>query len=180
MNKIGFAILISIFFLLGNKSDVPVDQQHGLIPNTNMLHIGIVVKDIDKALDHWSKFLGLKEKPNISIATGHPDNPTQYRGHPSNAQAKLAFMDLENLRVELIEPIGDEPSNWKEFLDTKGEGVHHIAFEVKGLGEQYVGLFDENGYAMAQHGGWDGGEYGYMDGSKNLGVVVELLEFYGE
>jgi len=33
---------------------------------------------------------------------------------------------------------------------------------------------------MVQHGGWDGGEYGYMDGSEKLGVIVELLQNYNE
>jgi len=36
---------------------------------------------------------------------------------------------LGSLSLELIEPVGG-PSTWREFLDTRGEGVHHIAFHV--------------------------------------------------
>jgi len=156
-------------------SDYPAK---GMIPNTKMLHIGIVVRDIEAAREHWATFLGTETKPNIVMANGHADNPTEFRGHPSTAKAKLVFFNLENLQVELIEPIGDEPSSWKEFLDAKGEGVHHIGFRVKGMGEQYLDEYARAGQPVAQHGGWDGGEYGYMDTDKSLGVIVELLEMY--
>ncbi|HVU22744.1 MAG TPA: VOC family protein [Opitutus sp.] len=157
------------------QSDYPA---HGLVPQKRMLHIGIVVRDIEKAREHWVKFLGLAEPPKIVIATGDAKNPTEYRGHPSVAQAKLAFLTLDNLQVELIEPLGDTPSHWREFLEKKGEGVHHIAFAVRGMGEAYLEKYAEAGYPAAQHGGWATGEYGYMDTAAALGVTVELIEDY--
>lgn len=150
----------------------------GMVPQKKMLHIGIVVRDIEQARERWVKFLGLEKAPQIVIASGDAKNPTQYRGHPSTAQAKLAFMTLDNLQVELIEPIGDTPSHWREFLEKKGEGVHHIAFEVRGMGEAYLEKYAEAGYPTAQHGGWATGEYGYMDTAAALGVTVELIENY--
>ncbi len=156
-------------------SDYP---EKGMVPHQRMLHIGIVVRDIEKARDHWMTFLGLDKTPDIVIAAGDEKNPTEFRGHPSTAKAKLVFMTLDNLQVELIEPIGDEPSHWREFLETKGEGVHHIAFAVQGMGEAYLENYAEVGYATAQHGGWATGEYGYMDTAKDLGVTVELIESY--
>lgn len=85
---------------------------------------------------------------------------------------------MDNVQVELIEPSQDEPSHWKEFLDTKGEGVHHIAFQVKGLGEQYIENYGAVGMGVVQQGSWDTGEYSYMNTLQALGVTVELLEFY--
>lgn len=149
-----------------------------MIPNRNMLHIGIVVRDIEAAMDHWAAFLGLDEKPPIIMSEDHPNNPTELRGHPTDAVAKLAFFSLDNLQVELIEPQGDDPSHWREFLESKGEGVHHIAFAVKGMGEKYLEEYASDGNPVIQHGGWDTGEYGYMDTVEALGVTVELLEFY--
>ena len=157
---------------------VPDYPETGMVPQKRMLHIGIVVRDIEKARDHWVKFLGLEKVPDINFARGDSKNPTEYRGHPSTAQAKLVFMNLDNLQVELIEPIGDEPSSWREYLDTKGEGVHHIAFAVQGMGEAYLEKYAEAGYPTAQHGGWATGEYGYMDTLAALGVTVELIENY--
>jgi catechol 2,3-dioxygenase-like lactoylglutathione lyase family enzyme len=156
-------------------SDYPAK---GMVPQKRMLHIGIVVRDIEKARAHWVKFLGLEETPRISIADGDEKNPTEYRGHPSTAQAKLVFMTLDNLQIELIEPLGDTPSHWREFLEKKGEGVHHVAFAVTGMGEGYLEKYAEAGYPTAQHGGWATGEYGYMDTAAALGVTVELIENY--
>lgn len=158
-----------------NVSDYP---QKGMIPEKRMLHIGIVVRDIEKSRARWMKFLGLEKTPDVVIAAGDAKNPTQYRGHPSTAQAKLVFMTLDNLQVELIEPMGDTPSHWREFLERKGEGVHHIAFEVKGMGEAYLENYAKEGFATAQHGGWATGEYGYIDSAEALGVTVELIERY--
>lgn len=156
-------------------SDFP---EKGMIPNTNMLHIGIVVRDLEAAMEHWAGFLGLDEMPNIIVTENNKENPTLYHGHPSDATARLAFFTLENIQVELIEPVGDFPSDWKVFLETKGEGVHHIGFGVKGMGEQYFENYEARHMPVVQRGGWDGGEYGYMDTAGPLGVVVELLEFY--
>jgi methylmalonyl-CoA/ethylmalonyl-CoA epimerase len=182
---IGAAVLCGATFVPAQSNPaepapavVPDYPKNGMVAQKKMLHIGIVVRDIEKARDHWMKFLGLEKKPDTLTAAGDAKNPTEYRGHPSTAKAKLVFMNLDNLQVELIEPIGDEPSSWREFLESKGEGVHHIAFEVKGMGEIYLEKFAEAGFPAAQHGGWATGEYGYMDTLEALGVTVELIENY--
>ena len=169
-----FIILIISTAFKGDESF----QQQKLVPDTNMLHIGIIVEDIEQGIDQWMKLIGRKERPNVIMATGHESNPTTYRGKASDAQAKLAFFSLENLQVELIEPIGKSPSHWQEFLNQKGPGVHHIAFEVNGIRKGYIEMYEENGFPLAQKGGWGEGEYAYMDGLKSLGVMVELIERY--
>ena len=158
-------------------SDYP---EKGMVPQKRILHIGIVVRSIEKARDHWMKLLGLEKAPNISIADGDEQNPTEYRGHPSSAQAKLAFITLDNLQIELIEPTGNAPSDWREFLERKGEGVHHIAFAVNGMGEAYLEKYEQAGYPTVQHGGWETGEYGYMGTAAALGVTLELIENYNQ
>lgn len=159
------------------RSDYP---EKGMVPQKRILHIGIVVRDIEKTRDHWMKLLGLEKTPNITIADGDQKNPTEYHGHPSAAQAKLAFINFDNLQVELIEPMGDAPSDWRDFLKRKGEGVHHVAFAVKGMGEGYLENYAKAGYATVQHGGWETGEYGYMDTAAALGVTLELIENYNQ
>ena len=154
-------------------------QQHGsMLPKKSAHHVGIVVKDIQVTARYWTQLLGIEKIPDVFMAVGHKDNPSHYRGNPTKATAKLMFFELENLQIELIEPIGDAPSHWKEFLERKGGGVHHLAFEVEGLGEIYIDKFNENGFPLVQHGGWDGGEYGYFDVLDSLGVTLELLERY--
>ncbi|MBI5668616.1 MAG: VOC family protein [Chloroflexi bacterium] len=93
--------------------------------------VGIVVRDIEAAIDRYCAILGM-ERPEI-IITDEPDKArTTYNGQPTQARAKLAFFHLGQVDIELIEPIGG-PSTWQAFLDEKGEGVHHIAFWVKDI-----------------------------------------------
>jgi methylmalonyl-CoA/ethylmalonyl-CoA epimerase len=135
--------------------------------------IGLVVRDIHRSIENYAAVFGL-EKPEVIITDEFELAKTNYRGQPSYAQAKLAFFNFGQVQIELIEPMG-EPSTWKEVLDEKGEGVHHIAFQVKGT-EQVVAFLEEKGIPLVQQGHYTGGMYSYLDGSDRLGVVLELLE----
>ncbi|NND06423.1 MAG: glyoxalase [Saprospiraceae bacterium] len=171
-------VLVCLILITFSAFNTPSPSEEGVLPDRHMKHIGILVPDIDIALDYWMKLLGIQDKPAIINAEGHEDNPTHFRGKLSDAKAKLAFISLENIQVELIEPYGDAQSHWKEFFANHGPVVHHVAFDVEGIGETYVDLFKESGYSEAQNGGWDGGEYSYMDTQEGLGVIIELLEHY--
>ena len=168
------AVIIVSFFLFG--LGIEHKESSALISDKEMMQVGIIVKDIEKSARYWASFFGNEEIPEIILATGSELNPTEYNGKPTDAKARLAFFQLDNITVELIEPVGG-PSTWQEFLDTKGEGIHHIAFNIKGM-KSYIKAFEENGIPMVQHGGWDTGEYSYMDGSSNLALIIELLENY--
>src|SRR3989337_1259346 len=97
---------------------------------TTVTQIGLVVKDIEKSIDAYCSVLGLP-RPEVIITDEYEKAHTHFRGHPTPAQAKLAFFNLGQISLELIEPVG-EPSTWKEALEKNGEGFHHIAFQIKG------------------------------------------------
>jgi len=137
--------------------------------------VAIVVKNIDKARNAWAQLLGV-EVPEVSVAESNSSRPTLYKGKPTDAKAKLAFISMENLQIELIQPLGGK-STWQEYLDSHGEGIHHIAFAVKDINGM-ENKFDSRGNPTVQRGGWDGGAYSYIDGSNDLGCILELLENY--
>lgn len=176
MKKSLFILLIASIFLFGFS--LGKKKSEALIPDKKMMQVGIIVKDIEKSAANWADFLGLEESPEIKMAEASESVPTEYKGKPSGSTAKLAFLKLDNITIELIEPLGDN-STWKEFLDTKGEGIHHIAFNVQGM-DDYIEKFEKNGIPMVQRGGWATGEYTYMDGSTHLGLIIELLEHYNQ
>ena len=176
MKKSLIALVIASFFMLGLT--IGKKKSDALIPQNKMMHVGIIVKDIEKSAANWASFLGLEETPEIHKAGISELVPTEYKGKPSNATARLAFFNLDNITIELIEPVGEQ-STWYEFLKTKGEGVHHIAFDVIGM-ESYIKNFEKNGIPMIQRGGWATGEYSYLDGSNNLALIIELLEQYNQ
>ena len=155
-------------------------EREPLLASRTALHVGIVVSDIDAAVTHWTALLELDAKPEIFLATGHHSRPTHFKGHPTDAEAKLAFFQLENIQIELIQPMGDHASDWRDFLMATGGGVHHLAFNVSGLRKQQTPKLDSEGYPVLQEGGWDGGEYVYLDSADKLGVTLELLETYAK
>lgn len=153
-----------------------MSEQTGI--GTNLIcQVGLVVKDIEKSAAAYSDIFGLPQ-PNVTVTDRYEEAQTTYRGQPSEARAKLAFFDMGQVQIELIEPIG-EPSTWKEALDEKGEGFHHLAFFVKGT-DQVVAYLEGKGGALVQQGRYTGGMYSYVDMTPQLGLVLELLENFAD
>lgn len=141
---------------------------------TNVIcQVGLIVRDVERSIEAYSRVFDLP-KPEVIVTDGQESAHTRYRGEPTDARAKLAFFDMGQVSLELIEPIGG-PSTWQEFLDERGEGVHHIAFFVQGT-DQVVAFLEENGIAVIQQGDYTGGRYTYADSAPALGVILELLE----
>jgi catechol 2,3-dioxygenase-like lactoylglutathione lyase family enzyme len=135
--------------------------------------VGLIVRDIEKSSRAYADLFGV-DVPQWFITDPEDKAHTRYCGEPTQAQAKLAFFRVGAVDLELIEPVGG-PSTWRDFLDTHGEGVHHIAFQIKGMDEQ-IAILDRKGMPLLQTGDYTGGRYAYVDGSEQLAVVLELLE----
>ncbi|NPV83151.1 MAG: VOC family protein [Candidatus Aminicenantes bacterium] len=145
----------------------------GPLGTDQVVQVGIVVKDIEKASRAYAEIFGL-DVPQWFLTDTVDKAHTEFRGKPSEARAKLAFFQLKNITIELIEPVGG-PSTWREFLDQHGEGVHHLAFEVNGMDEK-LKLLAGHGIPLIQKGDYEGGRYAYVDGTGSLAVILELLE----
>ncbi len=141
--------------------------------NRIVAQIGIIVRDVEKSAEVFARFFGI-DVPSWSWTDGPEKSKSLYRGKPTAARAKLAFLKLGNLDIELIEPDG-HPSTWREFLDSRGEGVHHIAFVIKGMKDRTHTL-ESMGYPLVQKGEYTGGRYAYFDTVPGLKTVLELLE----
>jgi len=168
-------VLFSISALSFSKGAKPgaAEDQPGLFGQGVVVQIGVVVKDIEKASAAYADFLGVVA-PQWSWTDAEDKAHTRFKGKPSPARAKLAFIELENITLELIEP-DRNPSTWREFLDSKGEGVHHIAFEIKGMDDK-TALLEKKGMPLLQKGDYEGGRYAYIDATAKLGLILELLE----
>ena len=146
----------------------------GLLGTNIVTQIGFVVKDIEAAAKRFAGFLGV-EKPAVIVTGAYEEAQTEYRGASTKARAKLAFFTVgPNLQLELIEP-DQEPSTWREYLDEHGEGIHHIAFEIRGMREK-IGVMTVEGMPLLQKGEYKGGRYAYLDATADLKCIVELLE----
>lgn len=139
-----------------------------------VVQIGIIVRDVAQTARRYAEVFGIPVPQIVEIANDSFAR-TVYRGKPSSASGKAAFFDLGPVQMELIEPVG-APSTWDDFLRTKGEGVHHIAFRVQEM-PAAIEFLKGKGMECVQDGGWDGGQYAYVDASAQLGTLIELLHF---
>jgi catechol 2,3-dioxygenase-like lactoylglutathione lyase family enzyme len=135
--------------------------------------VAVVVEDVEETSEAWAKLLGV-EVPDWSMTDPPEMSHVKYKGETTEARAKLAFFDLGQVRLEIIEPV-DRPSTWGDFFDEHGQGLHHIAFFVEGMDEVLMEL-GGHGLSLVQRGDYTGGRYAYVDGTAQLGCVLELLE----
>jgi catechol 2,3-dioxygenase-like lactoylglutathione lyase family enzyme len=171
MKKLNF-VFIAVFIVVVLTTSAQEKFGKGQITQ-----IGLVVNNIDEASKKWAAILGFDKIPEVIITDEYEKANTQFEGKPTEARAKLAFFRLENLTIELIEPIGKR-STWYKHLKKHGEGFHHIAFSVEGM-EQNIAYLENKGGKLVQKGDFTGGSYSYVD-LPNVGVIFELLTSTGK
>ena len=138
--------------------------------------IGILVADVDAAIAKHEAILGPQEWIRVENS---PDNlhGLHYRGEPADYSMRLALTG-SNPQLELLQPL-DGPSILQEWLDSRGEGLHHVGFLVESL-DATIAEMAAAGYPCLQHGygfGADGsGGFAYFDTEAELGYLLEALE----
>ena len=150
----------------------------GIVRTHLVAQVGFIVKDVEAAKKKWAEVLG-REAPPTQPTGAYETTQTVYQGQPApEAYCWMAFFDVgPGLQLELIQP-NDKPSTWRSFLDEHGEGIHHVAFQVRDS-KACVARAEAAGLKLVQHGvyGDGSGEYNYLD-APDLKCVVELLESY--
>lgn len=141
-----------------------------------IVQLAVVVRDLEKTKKDVADFLGCEVPPSVDSGE-YCVTQTVYHGHPApEAACHMAFFHFGNLQVEFIQP-NEYPSVWSEFLNEKGEGLHHIAFQVKGM-QMYIDRLALAGLPMVQKGEYrrGNGRYAYFDARETLKFYFELLE----
>ena len=149
----------------------------GIIGTNIVTQIGIVVRDIEVTKQKFAAFFGIDAPPTYDSGK-YEITQTIVDGKPApEAACLMAFFDV-GIELELIQP-NDAPSTWREFLDNHGEGIHHISFGVKNTDEK-IRAMEAFGMTCVQRGKYGGGngEYAYLDASKDMKLMLELLESY--
>ena len=124
-------------------------------------HIAIAVNDADRALENYKKILKID---NIDVE------------EVPNEKVKVVMLNLEDTRLELIEPLEDT-SPISKFLKERGEGIHHIAITADEI-ENDVNQAKANG--MRFLGELRTGSYGrkitFIHPKSLNGVLVEFCQ----
>lgn len=151
----------------------------GILGTNVLTQVGFIVRDIEVSKRKFAEFFGV-EPPKHFDGGKFEVTGTTVMGQPApDANCLMAFFDAgPNVQIELIQPNGVK-STWQDFLDEHGEGIHHLAFHVKGTDEKILAC-ENFGMKVLQRGkyGSGTGEYTYLDATKDLKCLVELLENY--
>jgi methylmalonyl-CoA/ethylmalonyl-CoA epimerase len=138
------------------------------------LQIGIVVKDAHRTAELLTELLGIGPFRFVEWPTSRPDMRSFYNEEPGDFHVREAFASFENIELELVEPFGGI-SGYSEYLAERGEGLHHMLFEVSDL-EAAVAWFADKGISvkMGGTGNRPGTTWLHLDTVSLLGWSVEL------
>ena len=148
------------------------DQAAGNPAFSHLIHIGMVVRDMEQAIARFTA-LGIGPfKPRILP----PENRETYRGRPFVPAEHVAIQitQVGNVELELIQPTAGE-SPHKEFLDAKGEGIQHLGFMVDDLKDSVERLTGAGSEVMLTSDFPGGGGVAYLD-LNAADLIVELVQ----
>ncbi len=123
-------------------------------------HIGIAVKSIEEALKYYENILGLKCYAIEEV---------------QDQKVKTAFLKIGETKLELLEATSSE-SPIAKFIEKRGEGIHHIAFEtdkievaLNEIKNEGIRLIDET-----PRKGAEGLQIAFLHPKSTNGVLTEI------
>jgi methylmalonyl-CoA/ethylmalonyl-CoA epimerase len=127
-------------------------------------HVALIVASIEDALGLWRDTLGLTLETVMDI---------------EHDRVRIAFLAVGESKVELVQPT-DDTTGVARFLASKGEGFHHVCFEVPNLAESLLHLEIE-GLELLDTSPRRGAEgpVAFIHPRSCHGVLVELIEAPG-
>ncbi|MGC6487825.1 MAG: methylmalonyl-CoA epimerase [Planctomycetota bacterium] len=134
-------------------SEHPIQELH---------HIGVAVRSLEEALPKWTEGFGLRLESVDEV-------PTE--------QVKVAVLRAGATRVELLEPTSDA-SPIAKFLEKRGPGIHHLAFQVGDCQQKITQLVDAGAPLLNEspNPGAHGCKVAFVHPKHLGGVLAELVE----
>ena len=121
-----------------------VDNNQPLVPMREFAHIGAEVRDLDKAVDFFSKVFGWGPWERQEA-----DRQALLRGKPVKYKALRAWLRTGPVTLEFGATPGE--SFQHEFLEATGGGLQHISFDVDDV-DEVVAKLDKLGIPVLQAG----------------------------
>jgi hypothetical protein len=142
-------------------------------PHGGIIQTAFIVPNVREAIALWIR--DLKAGPFFLIENWGGENPV-YRGQPSQAKMSIALGFAGHMQIELIQPLDEHPSVYKEVRDRRGWGFHHFGMASHDIDADIKRLQGE-GYVLAFRCAVPtGGEVAYMDGGPFSAGMIEFIE----
>jgi methylmalonyl-CoA/ethylmalonyl-CoA epimerase len=138
----------------------------------NICQMGAVVRDLEKAVENYYRDFNIG--PWFFWDFKHPDFTDLYfRGkYGERYEFRIALALAGNIQYELVQPtfgIGTHT----EFLEKKGEGLHHFKFYYKDI-EKAIYDFNKKGIEILQSGRYGDDIHVYLDTEDKYGIIFEI------
>jgi methylmalonyl-CoA epimerase len=124
-------------------------------------HVAVIVRSLDESLGFWRDTLGLPVELILPI---------------EHDQVTIAFLPVGESKAELVQP-DDDTTGVARFLASRGEGFHHVCFEVDNIAETLMRL-EMDGMELIDTVARKGAEgpVAFLHPRACHGVLVELIE----
>ena len=132
-----------------------------IIKSDKIDHIGMVVPNLEKALEHYKNVFNKQgSKPIVS----------------ESQNVKISFIEFANIKLELIEPLS-EKSPISNFLKKNPlGGMHHIGLEVDDLNKTYIKASKDDLEPLSKPvKGYHGKDLFFLHPKKMMNTLFEIL-----
>lgn len=151
----------------------------GCVAKTGDIYqICVVVKDLDKAMGYWVKYIdfntdSIKCWPADLSDEGYEITGT-YQGKETSYRVKAARFDFATVEMLLVEPVNKEGGDpYSDFLLEKGNGYHHIAVQTFNRDEAKE-KFSELGYQPLVEAEFENDLHIMYDFREQFGLIVDF------
>jgi 4-hydroxyphenylpyruvate dioxygenase-like putative hemolysin len=141
----------------------------------DIVQVGVIVKDVDACVDKYRELLGLRDW-HINYFDTKTGKGRKFHkdGKPIDAKLKVAWINIGNVELELIEP-QDEESHYAEFLREEGPGIHHLLFATTDY-DKCAATMVENNIDVVCSGEYQHTRFQMFDTKKDLGLICEIAK----
>jgi hypothetical protein len=142
---------------------------------TDLVQVCVVVRDLDATMRKFVELMGIG--PWAVFDFGPPDvTNIRVRGEPASFRVKLAITWTGDRMWEIIQPV-EGPSPYQEFLDEKGEGMHHVLVQhARHNFAEVVESFRRKGCEPLMTFDFRGTPFCFIDATRELKMYVEVLD----
>ena len=139
-----------------------------------IMQLGYVVDDMDAAVDHWARIMGVGP---FFVSSRVPYAKVHYRGAPCDAEIAVALASHRGMQIEIIQQVGGGTSIFTDFLSRTGGGLHHVCALSDDL-DADLATWKSRGVDVLQGGVTTAGiPFAYLDTDPaDQGRVLELVQ----
>jgi len=140
-------------------------------------HMAVVVRDMDKAVEYYQSLGIATFQPEFMLdSSTYTDYKVYGKTRDTIDKTRMRFLQIGPFQLELVQPLEGDPL-YNEFLKSKGEGVHHIAYLVDDLEKETAELAKKGIPVITRvYRGTSGAGFAYFDIRKVGNVIIELIQ----